>query len=345
MFTVLCLAATGISAGILSHPASRYAASSRLLPVRTATHPICCALPEAASMRMKMLKEELDGLGVAWKGIAFEREELVRMVEDARGANPLSPSMWRDSGSPAPPPPLPVDSERRSTSPGIENHFYAKFCSQCGAAATPSGKFCSECGTPFATTAVPASVPAAASSASGGGGGGGGGGDADPARMRVAQIKAELNGRRIMYSDCFDKEGLVERLLAARSGLVRPMQVRPSVPKNHVADQRGAAKGDFEFGVESRQGDEDDMDAAFRAAGWSGGEGAAQTASAASPLLCPPLLRPVHHSRRSKQRRHRPLSRDEPQLWERGPIRFQEAVQRERWQEEGQVRLNGQVFF
>jgi len=53
---------------------------------------------------------------------------------------------------------------------------------------------------------------------------------------------------------------------------VRPIQVRQSAAQTHVADQRGAAKGDFEFGSESRQGEEDDMEAAFRAAGWTGGE-------------------------------------------------------------------------
>lgn len=44
-------------------------------------------------MRVKALKEELDGLNVAWKGVAFEKEELIRLLESAR-ANP-----------PAPPPP------------------------------------------------------------------------------------------------------------------------------------------------------------------------------------------------------------------------------------------------
>lgn len=90
--------------------------------------------------------------------------------------------------------------------------------------------------------------------------------------MRVAQIKAELKERSIAFSDCFDKDGLVDRLRAARAGLVRPMQVRQSAGQNHVADQRGAAKGECEFGAESRQGEEDDLEAAFRAAGWTGGE-------------------------------------------------------------------------
>ena len=84
----------------------------------------------------------------------------------------------------------------------------------------PTGKFCTECGVrlPAANT-VPdegtrdssrgTSAPAAANSASGGGSSSGGGG-ADPASMRVAQIKAELKERSIAFSDCFDKDGLTE---------------------------------------------------------------------------------------------------------------------------------------
>ena len=253
---------------ISSYAASRYAATSRLeatsrlLPVRTAVSPICCALPDAASMRGKALKAELDGLGVAWKGIAFEKEELVKMVEDAR-ANPQPPPPAPPPPRPPPPPAPPIESWRRSNSPGIANNFYdgpssdfrkpyggpttpppppppsppppsppqaapraataptaAKFCSQCGAAATPTGKFCAECGVPLpAANAVPdegtrdssrgTSAPAAASSGSGSGSGSGGGG-ADPASMRVAQIKAELKERSIAFSDCFDKDGLTE---------------------------------------------------------------------------------------------------------------------------------------
>ena len=249
---------------------SRIAATSRLeatSPVRTAVSPICCALPDAASMRGKALKEELDGLGVAWKGVAFEKEELVKMVEDARANPPASPP----PPPPPPPPPRPpapstppIETWRRSNSPGLQNNFYdapssdfrkpyggpspppppappptppppqaapraatapagAKFCSQCGAAVTPTSKFCAECGVPLAAAGTvadegtrdssrAASAPAAASSVSVSGGGGGvsGGDGADPVTMRVAQIKAELKERSIAFSDCFDKDGLTE---------------------------------------------------------------------------------------------------------------------------------------
>ena len=40
--------------------------------------------------------------------------------------------------------------------------------------------------------------------------------DAEPGKMRVAEIKAELFLRNIAYADCFDKESLVQRLRKAR---------------------------------------------------------------------------------------------------------------------------------
>jgi hypothetical protein len=44
-----------------------------------------------------------------------------------------------------------------------------------------------------------------------------------PGMMRVSEIKAELDLRKISYADCFDKESLVERLQEARAkGLADP---------------------------------------------------------------------------------------------------------------------------
>ena len=98
----------------------RLEATSRLLPVRTAVSPICCALPDAASMRVKELKEELDRLGVAWKGIASEKDHLVKMVEDARASPPRPRSPPRPPPASAPP----IEEWRRSTSPGLKRNFY-----------------------------------------------------------------------------------------------------------------------------------------------------------------------------------------------------------------------------
>ena len=41
-------------------------------------------------------------------------------------------------------------------------------------------------------------------------------GGKEPADMRAAQIRAELQERRIPFKDCFDKESLVERCAAIR---------------------------------------------------------------------------------------------------------------------------------
>lgn len=40
--------------------------------------------------------------------------------------------------------------------------------------------------------------------------------DVEPGKMRVSEIKAELELRSISYTDCFDKESLVQRLRKAR---------------------------------------------------------------------------------------------------------------------------------
>jgi hypothetical protein len=39
----------------------------------------------------------------------------------------------------------------------------------------------------------------------------------EPGKMRVSEIKSELDLREVDYSDCFDKESLVERLSRARA--------------------------------------------------------------------------------------------------------------------------------
>ena len=47
--------------------------------------------------------------------------------------------------------------------------------------------------------------------------------DAEPGKMRVSEIKAELDLRNVSYADCFDKESLVQRLTKARKeGIADP---------------------------------------------------------------------------------------------------------------------------
>lgn len=85
----------------------------------------------------------------------------------------------------------------------------------------------------------------------------------DPMAMRASEIKAELKERRINFNDCFDKESLAAKLNDARAGIIKP----PPPPQ-----PRGAARG-FEFGAESRQGEDMSMDDVFAAAGWNGDDG------------------------------------------------------------------------
>jgi hypothetical protein len=41
--------------------------------------------------------------------------------------------------------------------------------------------------------------------------------EVEPGKMRVSEIKAELDLREVSYTDCFDKESLVQRLQEARA--------------------------------------------------------------------------------------------------------------------------------
>ena len=58
---------------------------------------MCAEAPSILSMRLKELKDELDKRGVTWRGIAFEKEELARLLGDARSRPP----------APSAPPPTP----------------------------------------------------------------------------------------------------------------------------------------------------------------------------------------------------------------------------------------------
>jgi len=123
--------------------------------------PTMSAMPPR-TMRLKAIKEELDSFGVAWRGIFFEKDDLVRALEMARAnpspppprakarANPSPPhpAAWAAAGFGAESPypgrekeyeanqarsgadgmggnaPPPVDAERRNRSPGIGRNFY-----------------------------------------------------------------------------------------------------------------------------------------------------------------------------------------------------------------------------
>jgi hypothetical protein len=58
-------------------------------------------------MRLKELKDELDKRGVTWRGIAFEKEELARLLVDARSRPPApsAPPPTPQAPTSSPPPP------------------------------------------------------------------------------------------------------------------------------------------------------------------------------------------------------------------------------------------------
>ena len=68
---------------------------------------MCTEAPSILSMRLKELKDELDKRGVTWRGIAFEKEELARLLVDARSRPPApsAPPPTPQAPTPSPPPP------------------------------------------------------------------------------------------------------------------------------------------------------------------------------------------------------------------------------------------------
>ena len=91
--------------------------------------------------------------------------------------------------------------------------------------------------------------------------------------MRVSELKAELKERQIDFSDCFDKDGLVDKVSPARLGLIKPSPPKAAPAPAPVNPDKplGAAFG-YDYGVETRQGEDMSMDDAFAAAGWTGEE-------------------------------------------------------------------------
>ena len=68
---------------------------------------------EPAAMKLKEIKAELDELGVAWKGVYFERDDLARalMTARARGPAPAKSAAARPAdAAPAAEPPAAVQS-------------------------------------------------------------------------------------------------------------------------------------------------------------------------------------------------------------------------------------------
>ena len=80
-------------------------------PLTTPAHPalrVAVAMAEPAAMKLKEIKAELDALGVEWKGVYFERDDLTHalMTARARGPAPVrsAPGHLADAAPAAEPP-------------------------------------------------------------------------------------------------------------------------------------------------------------------------------------------------------------------------------------------------
>ena len=79
---------------------------------------------EPSSMKMKELKAELDEKGVTWRGVAFEKDELVRLLEDARTRPPSPPPPPPASDADAPPAPSPAEAAKPDASTADDEAAY-----------------------------------------------------------------------------------------------------------------------------------------------------------------------------------------------------------------------------
>jgi hypothetical protein len=77
--------------------------------VPQAIHMCAAAAKPASAMRVKELKEELDLLGVEWRGVIFDKETLEQALDKARQLPPPQPP-------PPPPPPPPAETTVAATS-------------------------------------------------------------------------------------------------------------------------------------------------------------------------------------------------------------------------------------
>jgi len=80
--------------------------AARLTPRGVA---VCCLSPAPAEMRVKALKEELDERGVAWRGVAFEKDELVKLLTEARAQPVQESAPAADNSEPEASPAAPDD--------------------------------------------------------------------------------------------------------------------------------------------------------------------------------------------------------------------------------------------
>ena len=96
-------------------------------PLTTPAHPalrVAVAMAEPAAMKLKEIKAELDALGVAWKGVYFERDDLTHalMTARARGPAPVrsAPGHLADAAPAAEPPAAAAAASGAGHSPAVD---------------------------------------------------------------------------------------------------------------------------------------------------------------------------------------------------------------------------------
>ncbi len=160
------------------------------------TSPPSLELKNPEDMRLKELKEELDSLGVSWRGVVFERSDLERELLAARSAPPPSPAKASDSDEPE----QPAVSEEAGGGGGGD-----------GSGTVDSAE---------SSASYDAAYKDALERAMG---------------MKARQLRTELHGRGLEWADLYEKEELASRLAAAcakasvwsATGAMEPGKVSP----------------------------------------------------------------------------------------------------------------------
>jgi thioredoxin len=80
----------------------------------------------------------------------------------------------------------------------------------------------------------------------------------DLSSLRVSEIKAELQERQIDYTDCFDKESLLERLKQARASIVEPTETTVDFEATLQDDEYDDDEDDVEDEYDDDEDEEDE---------------------------------------------------------------------------------------
>ena len=146
-----------------------------------------CAEPAVADLKLKEIKAELDELGVTWRGVCFEREDLVRALLDARARGSAQPAT-ADGPAAADEPEASAETTAATEPAATEP----------AAAAAPA----SSAATPEANAAYEEAYGPAYDAAM---------------QLKTKELRAELAARSIGWADALEKSELASRLAEAKA--------------------------------------------------------------------------------------------------------------------------------